>query len=477
MFESVSSGIEGFDEVIGGGFPRGSFTLLAGNPGTGKTVFSSEFLLEGSRLGEKGVYVSFMEDKERLLWNMKGLGLDLEGAERKGLVKILDLMPTTSGGVSGVLEAILDGISSMGAERLVVDSFSALAQAFKSPIEARVSLQVVLCRLVRESECTTILIDEVPVGGTRLGLGMEEFVADSVIFLRSREVEGCLLRELEILKFRGSSPLVHRLTYTIWKGFKVFPPFRIPSLSLEERKPFKPSPEKPGLFSTGIKALDEILGGGIPKGSTLLLEVGSAISTDEYHLIVNLLGWSFLARGRGVIVIPSSGVTAELVKERVVEGGLEGETVKKLLRVYAPSIPEAKEKEAYIVPINEKDWREGFKQHLKLAGELRESTGQPILHIVGVDTALALVGEEGLERLLNLASTVAATTGSVILLVLKPGYRDLAEKLSAIAHIHLKLYKANGALLLYGVKPATRLYGVEADVSKGYPEPKLTPIQ
>ncbi|MBS7650902.1 MAG: ATPase domain-containing protein [Candidatus Bathyarchaeia archaeon] len=70
MSECISSGDEGLDEVTGGGFPRGSLILLAGNPGTGKTVFSTQFLVKGAESDEPGVYVSFAEDKSLLVKNI-----------------------------------------------------------------------------------------------------------------------------------------------------------------------------------------------------------------------------------------------------------------------------------------------------------------------------------------------------------------------------------------------------------------------
>ncbi|MEM4983217.1 MAG: ATPase domain-containing protein, partial [Candidatus Bathyarchaeia archaeon] len=80
----VPTGISGLDEVLGGGFPRGSLIILAGNPGTGKTIFSAIFLYNGIvNYGERGVYVSFAENREAFLSNMLSLGLDFERLEEE----------------------------------------------------------------------------------------------------------------------------------------------------------------------------------------------------------------------------------------------------------------------------------------------------------------------------------------------------------------------------------------------------------
>lgn len=80
----VQSGISGLDELIKGGFPKGSLIVLAGNPGTGKTIFSARFLYHGAaNCGEKGIYVSFAENRENFLKNMLSLGLDFEKLEKE----------------------------------------------------------------------------------------------------------------------------------------------------------------------------------------------------------------------------------------------------------------------------------------------------------------------------------------------------------------------------------------------------------
>jgi KaiC/GvpD/RAD55 family RecA-like ATPase len=91
LIDRVRIGIDGLDEAIGGGFPRGGLILLGGCPGTGKTVFSTQFLVEGARSGEPGIYVSFTEPKDTLIENLSAhLRVDLRRLESEGLIKILD---------------------------------------------------------------------------------------------------------------------------------------------------------------------------------------------------------------------------------------------------------------------------------------------------------------------------------------------------------------------------------------------------
>ena len=183
--ERVPTGIDGLDAVVEGGFPKGSLILVAGNPGTGKTVFSAQFLYRGAvDHGENGVYVSFAEDKKSFIDYMRRFGMDFERLEKEGKIRILDLITVTEKTVSDVLNKIVEEVLSLKAKRLVIDSFSAMAQAFKEKIEVRVILHTILGKIVRAAGCTTILVLEIPHGEERIGFGIEEFVADGIIILK-----------------------------------------------------------------------------------------------------------------------------------------------------------------------------------------------------------------------------------------------------------------------------------------------------
>ncbi|MEM2320895.1 MAG: ATPase domain-containing protein, partial [Candidatus Bathyarchaeia archaeon] len=137
----VPAGVSGLDELIGGGFPKGSLIVLAGNPGTGKTIFSATFIYNGIvNYGERGIYVSFAENRETFLGNMLSIGLDFESLEEEGMFRFLDMVTAREEAAPAIMETILMEVSGFGAKRLVIDSFSALAQAFKETHEARIML-------------------------------------------------------------------------------------------------------------------------------------------------------------------------------------------------------------------------------------------------------------------------------------------------------------------------------------------------
>lgn len=210
MIERVPTGIDGMDDLIEGGFPRGSLVLLAGSPGAGKTIASAQYLYSGAvRLDEKGIYVSFAERKETFLQNMKRFGFDFENLEKERKFQFLDLMTCSEKTVSDTLNMVLGEVSVMRAKRLVIDSFTALAQSFEKKIEARIIIHL-LEKMMRQSDCTTLMLVEVPTGSSVIGLGIEEFVADGIIVFEVIEEKTGIRKRAIVRKMRGTN---HNMKY------------------------------------------------------------------------------------------------------------------------------------------------------------------------------------------------------------------------------------------------------------------------
>ena len=470
MAGRIPTGAEGLDEVLDGGFPRGSLILLAGNPGTGKTVFSMQFLVRGAELGEPGVYVSFAEGHETLIENLSShLGVDLAEMESKGVLRILDFTAMREDSMSAILGGILGEVEALGAKRLVIDSFSAMAQAYKEPIDVRVIVHTVLGKIVRQMGCTTIMIEEIPLGEARVGRGIEEFVADGLVILRADKLDGRIFRDLEIVKLRGMEPRERSLAFTLRGGFKVLPPLKPKPAGKPSR--FQPIPDPPGMYSTGSRDLDAMLGGGIPEASSTLIEIAEKVSTWEYNLLVDPMMANSIAQGRAVLVIPPIGVRAEDVAGRISSYGIHEDDISRFMRIFRFHGPPEK---PYIYTVEAGDISGDLKMYAGVAEELEESTGKPILLVVGLDTLTALYGEEACVKALGLGAARIFRGAAVHLAKSIPEVS--AERLGPAMDVYLKLTREHGALLIYGVKPRTGLYALDVDASKGYPMPSLTPI-
>lgn len=205
MNERIPTGINGLDKLVEGGFPRGSLIVLAGSPGSGKTIASAQYIYHGAtKFGENGVYISFGERKEVFFENMERFGLDFRELEKKRKFMFLDLMTTSNAAVSDTLEIALEEVRRMQAQRLVLDSFTALASSFSNKVEARIILHLIE-KLMRDIGCTTLLLVEIPMGQAGLGLGFEEFVSDGIILFETVEVRSGIQKRSIIRKMRGTN--------------------------------------------------------------------------------------------------------------------------------------------------------------------------------------------------------------------------------------------------------------------------------
>src|SRR3989475_10932386 len=107
----VATGVPGLDDLLEGGFPTGSLITLAGRPGTGKTIFASQFLYQGAReRGEPGMYVSMLEGRKAYFRNMNRLGLDLLPLEKKDLLRFLEMPTLGAAGLPAIWEEIVRNI-------------------------------------------------------------------------------------------------------------------------------------------------------------------------------------------------------------------------------------------------------------------------------------------------------------------------------------------------------------------------------
>ncbi len=267
------TGIAGLDEITGGGLPQGRPTLICGSAGCGKTLMAMEFLVRGAtEYGEPGVFMSFEEGVEELTQNVRSLGFDLDDLVAKNLLAI-DYVHVERSEIEETGEYDLDGlfirlgyaIDSIGAKRVVLDTLEALFSSLTNTGILRAELRR-LFRWLKDKGVTAVITGERGDGAlTRYGL--EEYVSDCVILLDHRVNEQLAIRRLRVVKYRGSLHGTNEYPFIIdERGIEVLP---ITSLGLEHEV----STER---VSTGIAALDEMLGGeGYFRGGSLLIS-GSA---------------------------------------------------------------------------------------------------------------------------------------------------------------------------------------------------------
>ena len=204
------TGIQGLDEITGGGLPKGRPTLVCGAAGSGKTLLAMEFLVRGAiDYNEPGVLIAFEENAEELTKNVASLGFDLEDLSKKKKI-VVDYVYIERSEIEETGEYDLEGlfirldyaIKSIGAKRVVIDTIEALFAGLPNPNILRAELRR-LFRWLKERGVTAIITGE-KGEGTLTRHGLEEYVADCVIMLDHRVTEQISTRRIRIVKYRGS---------------------------------------------------------------------------------------------------------------------------------------------------------------------------------------------------------------------------------------------------------------------------------
>ena len=279
------TGIRGLDEITAGGLPRGRSTLVTGGTGSGKTLLGLQFLVAGAReYGEPGVLVTFEESAGKVSANVASLGFDLDGLQRDGLLVVhafqvdpAEIVESGEFDFEPLFALLDDTIERIGAKRVVLDTIELLFGAFPSQAIVRAELGRLFRRL-EDRAVTAIVTGE---RGDRAALtrhGIEEYVSDCVIVLDHRMREEISTRRLRVVKYRGSAHGTNEYPFLIsGHGFVVLP---ITSVALDYAAPEDRIP-------TGVARLDHMLGGGLFRGSTVLVSgaAGTGKSTLGAHLV------------------------------------------------------------------------------------------------------------------------------------------------------------------------------------------------
>jgi circadian clock protein KaiC len=264
------TGIQGLDEITGGGLPRGRPTLISGGAGSGKTLFGLEFLVRGAtRYKEPGVFISFEESIQDLAKNAASLGFDLNRlVSGKKLfvdhvhIEQRETAATGEYNLDGLFIRIADAVRRVGARRIVLDTIESLFGGLPNPDTLRAEIRR-LFEWLKQKGLTAIITGERDQPDRLTRHGIEEFVSDCVILLDHRTREEISTRRLRIVKYRGSTHGTNEYPFLIDdQGISVLP---ISSVGLDHGATTQ-------RISSGIARLDSMLGGkGFYKGSSILV--------------------------------------------------------------------------------------------------------------------------------------------------------------------------------------------------------------
>ena len=264
----ASTGITGLDEILGGGLPENHLYLIDGEPGAGKTTLAMQFLLEGVRLGERGLYVTLSESADELRAVAKSHGWDLNGIDIFEL-STLGLSEAEEGytifhpaevELQQTVDAVLKSVEDHSPDRVVFDSLSEMRLLAREALRFRRQI-LAIKQFFAGRQCTVLLLDDKSTGERDLQL---HSLAHGVIELEHVALEyGSERRRLQVIKIRGSQFRGGYHDFRITTGgLEVYP--RI--LHDTPRVDFSSVS-----LSSGSATLDALLGGGLTCGTSLLI--------------------------------------------------------------------------------------------------------------------------------------------------------------------------------------------------------------
>lgn len=265
----AQTGIEGLDNIINGGFPRGHMYLLQGEPGTGKTTVALEFLITAVKLGERALYVTLSETESELRYTAESHGWTLEGIELMELTAFeknlgpeahYTVFDVSDVDLGDTIRTIQEAIERTKPDRVVFDSLSEMRLLARDPARFRREI-LSLKQFFADRGVTVLLLDDLSY---ELMDGHIQSIVHGILRLERLETDyGAERRRLVITKLRASSFRGGYHDYRIVTGgLKVYPRL----VASEHRVP-----SIPGNLLSGVENLDQLLGGGLERGTSTLV--------------------------------------------------------------------------------------------------------------------------------------------------------------------------------------------------------------
>lgn len=317
VIEKLPTGVPGLDAVLGGGIPRYSFNLIAGEPGAGKTTLAQQIVFRNARPDAPAVYFTVLGEPPLKMLRYQQQFSFFDAAKVGDSIKYVSLTDEVlERGLEGVLERIVREVEETSPGVVVVDSFrtliSALGVAPPSDAEVQAFTQRLALHLTAW-QTTSFLVGEYREVDKESNPVFT--IADGILWMTQALDRNSVVRKLQVVKIRGQAQMPGLHTFRITDdGVRVFP--RI-SLALREQEREVPR----GRISTGVPDLDAMMGGGIPAGDSVLL--AGPTGTGKSMLATQFIAAGAAQDESGVLIVFEEHAKEYLARAEALGFGLD----------------------------------------------------------------------------------------------------------------------------------------------------------
>ncbi len=432
--------------------------LVKGETGTGKTTAALELTARLHGAGDT-VHISTRSYPDKLAFQ-HALFSRLAARPNVHFFSSLEFDPSQFVVAHNVVSGLHRLLSNMERPLVILDSWEGIADYV--PQEARMKVEQSLMAVLEDTQARMILVSERPETDTTL-----DQLADAIIVLHQKLIEDRRVREMEIRKLRGIPIRQERYLFTLAGGrLQYLEPFQF--TLPEHTSMFRPLENTPTHMSTGSRDIDALLGGGVPRGSTVLLEIRGEVPFEGQVYVPLTALLNFLATNNAVMAFPYSDYDPMRARLFVTQFMPE-DVYNTNMRVFTTDRVE--DPVAIKFSLNP---TEDFEKWLDTYSSYK-AQGKTIWMLMALDTVENFYGQ-GVMNFLATVAGRAAVNKDIQSIVARPNL-ELTQKVANISQIHLVLTQRWGTLILYGVKPRTGFYGLQFTFDHGYPEFELMPLE